>query len=101
VQELLVNVAKHARARTVDITLDRGDDILRLEVADDGIGTTPPRAPRTGRSPQGFGLFSIRERIEHLGGSFTIYSQPGKGTRAQLRVPLRQPAPGGRRKVRR
>jgi PAS domain S-box-containing protein len=100
VQELLVNVAKHARARTVEITLDRGDDILRLEVADDGIGATPARAPRTGRSPQGFGLFSIRERIEHLGGSFTIDSQPGKGTRAQLRVPLRQPAPGGRRKGR-
>ena len=101
VQELLVNVAKHARARTVDITLDRGDDVLRLEVTDDGIGTTPARAPRTGRSPQGFGLFSIRERIEHLGGSFTIDSQPGKGTRAQLRVPLRQPAPGGSRKGRR
>jgi PAS domain S-box-containing protein len=101
VQELLVNVAKHARARTVDITLDRRDDVLRLEVADDGIGATPARAPRTGRSPGGFGLFSIRERLEHLGGSFTIDSQPGKGTRAQLRVPLRPTMPGGKRKERR
>ena len=100
VQELLVNVAKHARARTVDITLDRVDDILRLEVADDGIGATPARAPRTGRSPQGFGLFSIRERIENLGGSFSIDSQPGKGTRAQLRVPLRPTTPGRKRKER-
>jgi PAS domain S-box-containing protein len=101
VQELLVNVAKHARARRVDITLDRGDDLLRVEVADDGIGATPPRAPRTGRSPEGFGLFSIRERLQHLGGSFTINSQPGKGTRAQLFVPLRHAAPGGGRKVNR
>lgn len=98
VQELLVNVAKHARARTVEITLDRGDGILHLEVVDDGIGTTPPRAPRTGRSPEGFGLFSIRERIEQLGGSFLIDSQPGKGTRAYLRVPLRTPTPSKRRK---
>jgi PAS domain S-box-containing protein len=101
VQELLVNVAKHARAHTVDITLDRRNDVLRLEVADDGIGATPARASRTGRSPQGFGLFSIRERIENLGGSFTIDSQPGKGTRARLCVPLRPTTPGGTRKERR
>jgi PAS domain S-box-containing protein len=101
VQELLVNVAKHARARTIDITLDRGDNFLRVEVVDDGIGATPPHAPRTGRSPEGFGLFSIRERLEHLGGSFSIEAQPGKGTRALLRVPLRPAAPGRRRKERR
>ncbi len=89
VQELLINVAKHARARAVEITLDRGDGFLRVEVADDGIGAAPARTARAGRPPGGFGLFSIRERLETLGGSFAFESRPGKGTRAQLRVPLR------------
>ena len=55
-------------------------------------------APATGRTPGGFGLFSIRERLEHLGGSFDIDSQPGKGTRARLRCPLRAEARATKRK---
>jgi signal transduction histidine kinase len=70
-------------------------------VADDGIGSTPVRAPHTGRSPAGFGLFSIRERVESLGGSLTIDARPGEGTRAGLRVPLRLTAPERKRGERR
>lgn len=101
VRELLVNVAKHARARRVSITLDRTDGTLGVEVADDGIGFASPRTPRGGRTLQGFGIFSIRERIEHLGGSLTIDSQPGKGTRARLCVPLRPHRRAGHRKEKR
>jgi PAS domain S-box-containing protein len=99
-RELLVNVVKHARAREISVSLDRADGFLRVEVADDGIGSASLRASRRGHTTQGFGIFSIRERIEHLGGSFTIDSQPSKGTRARLCVPLRNPIRVTKRKER-
>lgn len=84
VRELLHNVIKHAGARhvTVDIRPAGGD--LCIMVQDDGRGFDPEL------KPGGWGLFSIRERLNYLGGTFRVDSRPGEGARAALTVPLPQ-----------
>ncbi|HEX6829866.1 MAG TPA: ATP-binding protein, partial [Burkholderiales bacterium] len=83
VQEALTNVARHARARRVLVRLLRengnGSGMLEVSVRDDGIGM----APEPGR---GFGLLGMRERVEALGGSLTLSSQPGHGLSVSARV---------------
>ncbi|WIM96380.1 histidine kinase [Actinoplanes oblitus] len=83
VQEALTNVLKHARARTVTVTLDwRGDDLV-ITVADDGRG---PRRT-TGQAP-GHGLIGIRERAASCGGSATAGPAPGgRGFQVEARLP--------------
>lgn len=86
--ELLYNVAKHAKASSVTVSVKaRGREAV-VEVRDDGVGfdasDVGARASRSG----GYGLFSIRERLEYLGGSLDIESRPGRGTRVVLRAPL-------------
>ena len=73
----LANVAKHAAAKTVTITLRGGADTITLEIEDDGRGFRSDQPPKKGR----FGLNGMRERIEMLGGSFDIQSRPGGPTR--------------------
>ena len=90
-RELLVNVAKHAHAREVSVDFAQSHQNLTLVVADDGRGFDQGCAPQTlvresGRG--GFGLFSIRERLEHLGGSLEIHSQPGRGSTVRVTLPL-------------
>jgi signal transduction histidine kinase len=82
-QEMLNNVAKHARAREVVVTLTRAAGQLILEVEDDGIGihrTGPDAASRSGR-----GLRNLRERASMTGGEFIVGNRPGGGgTRARI-----------------
>ena len=90
VRELLINVVKHARARAVRVSLRlEGEDLL-AEVSDDGAGFDSSRHTVPKKSAGGFGLFSIRERMRSIGGSFQIRSAPGHGTRALLIAPLHQ-----------
>jgi len=84
VQEAVNNVLQHAQAQHVRVTLLRGDDHVRLEIADDGRGFEA-QLPRSGRH---LGLWSMRERVEHLGGEFEVRSTPGQGTRVMAVVPL-------------
>lgn len=92
-RELVLNVAKHARARRCAVSFDREGDEVRLEVDDDGVGFRP-RAGARQEVGGGFGLFSIREQLRRLGGRIEIDSQPGAGTRVRLWVPLaRRPGP--------
>ena len=86
VRELLVNVAKHARARAVQVSIRKDGEEMVVEVRDDGTGFLPARADVRSR---GFGLFSIRERLQHLGGRMSIRSTPGKGTAITLSAPVR------------
>jgi signal transduction histidine kinase len=87
--ELLVNVAKHAGARRVSVTSHREADNIIVCIEDDGIGFDPEMSAfRSGRN-HGFGLFSIRERLSHIGGRLVIESQPGKGARVTLIAPLK------------
>jgi signal transduction histidine kinase len=81
VREAVTNAARHGGAGLVRIELANGDG-LRLRVADDGRGFTPGRT-----RPGGFGLVSMRERAEALGGSFTINSAPGDGTAIEVVIP--------------
>jgi signal transduction histidine kinase len=89
VRELLINVVKHARAHTVRVTLLREETALHAEVVDDGVGFDSSTQTVPKKSTGGFGLFSIRERMGSIGGSFQIDSKPGRGTRALLIAPLR------------
>ena len=84
-QEALHNAAKHSRARTVSILLDRRPDGLRLIVEDDGVGFDVAAADGNG---SGLGLHSLRERAGLLGGTLSIESSPGAGTAVVVDLPL-------------
>jgi len=88
VQELLHNVVKHAKATKVKVSLRREGSQVQIEVEDDGVGFLLSERRRGDGMREGFGLFSLGERLQHLGGSFDVFSQPGKGVRASLVVPL-------------
>ncbi len=94
VRELLVNAAKHAHARIVGVTVDRIDDEIQITVEDDGIGfNTSDLEDRSPHRTEGFGLFSIRERLTHMGGTMYIQSTRTKGTKVVLRAPLENSSP--------
>jgi len=86
VRELAVNVVKHAQAKRLDIAIKRKNEQLRISVSDDGVGFDPASA-LTSTQEGGYGLFSIKERISHMGGTVDIQSQPGNGTRVVLQLP--------------
>jgi signal transduction histidine kinase len=88
VQEALNNVAKYARASRVSLSLQRRRGLLVGSIEDDGVGFNAAEAmtPAAGRT--NWGLLGMQERIEALGGSFAIDSQPGQGTTVLWRVPL-------------
>ena len=80
-KEMLHNVAKHARATEVDVSLVPRAGALELTVSDDGAGLDPTGARN------GTGLKSLAERARRLGGQFEIETRPGGGTTARLRLP--------------
>lgn len=80
-QELLANVARHARASQVQVDLDNDPEGLTLRVKDDGIGIGP--ALRAGAC----GLHGMRERIRDVGGSLAIDSPGGAGTCVTVSIP--------------
>jgi signal transduction histidine kinase len=87
-REALFNVVKHARAGKAEVALSRCGDSIEVRIRDDGIGFDPAE------HDEGFGLFSVRERLQQLGGHVGIDSRPGHGTCITLRAPLRN-APHG------
>jgi two-component system sensor histidine kinase DegS len=84
VQEAVNNVLQHAQAQRVSVTLVRKADRVDLKVVDDGQGFDA-HLPRSGRH---VGLWSMRERVEQLGGQFEVRSLPGQGTTLTAVVPL-------------
>jgi signal transduction histidine kinase len=85
-RELVVNAVKHAHGKAVRMKLEHRDGKVMLTVQDDGRGF---KASAQGRNTEGgFGLFSLRERIKHLGGRCEINSRPGAGTKAVVDLPL-------------
>jgi signal transduction histidine kinase len=92
VQEALNNVAKHAHASTCRVSLRHAAETMLVTVEDSGEGFDP-RRPREGRTSHGLGLIGIRERVTHLGGSLSLESAPGKGTRLTVALPARGPQP--------
>ena len=94
-QEVLSNVARHARARKVAIRIDVDApplSVLYLQVRDDGVGTTPEALD----DPQAWSVMGLCERAAHFGGRVGIETAPGRGTTVRLMLPLTAPdAPGG------
>jgi signal transduction histidine kinase len=80
-QEALANVRKHAAARQVTVRLDYGEDVVRLSVADDGAGFDPQAAH------SGYGLPSMRDRVQQVGGTVRVTSAPAAGTEVSAEVP--------------
>lgn len=85
-QESLNNVAKHARAREVNVSV-HGADTVTLRVQDDGVGFDPQQVSGRVSSAGGLGLLQMRERIEARGGQYRIQSAPGQGTVVEAGVP--------------
>jgi signal transduction histidine kinase len=89
VRELLVNVAKHAQARSAKVSITRDGAHIEVDVEDDGVGfDTAELAPSVDENGR-FGLFSIRVRLDPLGGHIEVESEPGHGTRVTLMAPLK------------
>jgi PAS domain S-box-containing protein len=90
-QEILSNVARHARARRVWIRITVDDPpgpVLYVDVRDDGVGTTAESLA----APRSYGVMGMHERAAHFGGRVTIDSAPGQGTRVRLVMPLAEGA---------
>ena len=89
VRELLFNAAKHSQVQAARVSVRRsGDGLLRVTVSDEGSGFDLGRLKPAGEPGGGFGLFSIRERLNLIGGRFEVHSTPGQGSRFVLTVPL-------------
>lgn len=89
VRELLFNAVKHASVSRAELSLRQIDDgWIRVTVRDQGIGFDPDRLHPGKDTGEGFGLFSIRERIGYIGGRLEIESCPGKGSSFSITVPV-------------
>lgn len=94
VRELLINVAKHARSQEANILIFRDDNKIKIEVSDNGTGFDNSEISIHGDTEEGFGLFSIRERLEPIGGRLKIESEPENGTKVTLTAPLKKELSG-------
>jgi len=90
VQEALGNAVRHGRASDISVVLDLRDGILQVLVADDGVGFDVQSLTRAGggREVHGLGLLGMQERVSPWGGQVQVDSEPGRGTRLSIRVPL-------------
>jgi signal transduction histidine kinase len=88
VQEALNNVCRHANADSVEIALESSESSVSMVIQDDGRGFRPGQT-------KGLGLIGMHERVESLGGTLAIESEPGKGTRIEVHLPfMKRQGPG-------
>jgi two-component system sensor histidine kinase DegS len=85
VQECLSNAIKHAKARTVKVSLEFARNVLLVVVKDDGIGFIPEQTQKGAH----YGILGMKERITLLSGTMQIHSAPGNGTTVYFRIPLK------------
>jgi two-component system sensor histidine kinase DegS len=88
VQEALNNIKKHSKAQNVIIRINIGTEKIYLKIIDDGIGFNVGEKVDSFNTKSGFGLYSIRERVDLLKGKIEIDSELGKGTKINVIVPL-------------
>lgn len=86
-QEALANVAKHAEASTVRLTLSYMEEQVTLDVRDDGVGFSPGPPRSQENDDAGFGLLGMRRRLQRLAGWVSVESEPGGGTAVSASVP--------------
>jgi len=83
-----MNVVRHAQAQAVNVSVRRVNQSVEIQIEDNGRGLDVSRLHSQVRRGEGFGLFSIRERLAYMGGSLKVESEPGRGTRVILTAPL-------------
>jgi len=88
-QEALTNVARHAQASRVDVSIQKLNGAACLIIKDNGQGFPAERVFHTKKNKR-LGLLGMSERLEMVGGNFTIESGPGQGTTVKAQIPLRQ-----------
>ena len=91
VQEGFANIARHARASHVWLSLKRQEDTLLVEIGDDGQGFDLAKAHESLNAYSGMGLSNVRERVDALGGSINVWSLPNHGTTLHACIPLAAP----------
>ncbi|HYB20696.1 MAG TPA: sensor histidine kinase [Thermodesulfobacteriota bacterium] len=91
-QEAMNNIAKYSQATRVRLSLKKKDEEVELVVEDNGVGFAPQEILSEERDRRGFGLTSMRERTELSGGSFSIESEKGAGTRVRTVWRLKRPS---------
>lgn len=89
IQEALNNIAKHSGAKAASLALTGTPTTLKLAIQDDGDGFEPDAMAANGEPARGMGIRGMKERTELSGGSFTLTSEPGKGTVVLASWPLR------------
>lgn len=89
-QECLQNVVKHAGATVARLTFSVQDETAQLEIVDDGVGFDTLQHPLGLDETGGYGLLSMSERAELVGGRLHIRSRPGSGTAVTATIPLPQ-----------
>ncbi len=87
-QEALTNAAKHARATSIWIDLDRSQTDVSLSIRDNGRGFDPGTAVSSDGKGLGLGMFGMEERVALVGGRFRVWSSPGQGTEIFAYIPL-------------
>jgi PAS domain S-box-containing protein len=86
-RELVTNVIKHAKANNIDVNVRKRTDKVFVNVRDDGIGFKVDNSNNGTAKNEGFGIFSIRERLHYIGGNMRIISKQGRGTNVTISVP--------------
>jgi signal transduction histidine kinase len=86
-QEALTNVARHAKASRVEVSIQKLPDGIGLKIQDDGKSFQVKRVLQ-GKGSKRLGLLGMRERLEMVGGRFEVESAPGKGTSVRAEIPL-------------
>ncbi|HEY7120087.1 MAG TPA: two-component regulator propeller domain-containing protein [Tepidisphaeraceae bacterium] len=91
-QEAVTNAVRHARPRSIEVTLDDAEDQMRLSIRDDGSGFdahATASTPESGTADNGhWGLIGMRERAAQIGATLTLQSAPGRGTLVRVSLPL-------------
>jgi PAS domain S-box-containing protein len=88
VRELLINTVKHANAKNIEVSAKCIKEQIEVTVTDDGIGLEISKLNRKPSEVGRFGLFNIRQRLNHIGGALHIHSKPGEGTSIIMTAPV-------------
>jgi signal transduction histidine kinase len=87
-QEALANVARHAQASRVAVTIEKRADFVQMSIKDDGKSFEVERMWRDKKNKR-LGMLGMRERVQMIGGDFTVESSPGNGTTVRTRIPFK------------
>lgn len=90
IRELLLNAAKHAGTDRVEVIFSCDSGALHIDVTDQGNGFDPAALAAHGETASGFGMFNVRNKVDFLGGTLEVRSQPGAGTRIAITIPWQQ-----------